>query len=266
MVEIIAGLLALLAGLGGTGGYWANQTARQLLLDQLDQAEVLEVRVESIPNTQILAGQADRVLIAARGLHRQPFPRVDVFELETDPIFVDLGSLTLNQPLQAAARIAIRVDDLNQALQDPEILAQFEDIEADLPFASRSEGEGSLFDLREPEVAFLPEQQVRLSAVLVEKTPAGEDLDQLEIEFISGIAVESGQTLRLVDPEFIVGSVPVPREIAGAFLGGLTEVLDLRVLAEQGITLRVLQLELNPEQLQVIAFVRIDRLPEALPD
>ncbi|NJM00057.1 MAG: DUF2993 domain-containing protein [Synechococcaceae cyanobacterium SM2_3_2] len=265
-MDILAGLLALWAGLGGTGGYLANQTARQLLLDQLDRAEVLEVRVESIPNTQLLAGQADRVLIAARGLYRQPFPRVDVFELETDPIFIDLGSLTLNQPLQAAARIVIRVDDLNQALQSPEVLAQFEDIEADLPFASGYEGQGSLFDLRDPVVAFLPNQQVRLSAVLVEKNLAGEDLDQLKIEFIGGIEVESGQTLRLVDPEFIVGSVPVPREIAGAFLGGLTEVLDLRELDQQGITLRVLQLELNPNQLQVIAFVRIDTLPEALSD
>ncbi len=263
-MEIIAGVLALLSGLGGAGGYWANQTARNLILEQLDRAEVLEVRLESTPNTQILAGQADRVLIAARGLYRQPFPRIDVFELETDPIFVDLGSLTLNQPLQAAARIAIRAEDLNRALQTPEVLAQFQNIRADLPFAARS-GEGSLFDLRDPEVAFLPAQRIRLSAVLVEKSATGEDLDRLEIEFTSGIRVDSGQILQLVDPEFTLGSVPVPREISGAFLGGLTEVFDLRELDQQGITVRVLQLAIEPEQVQVIAFVRLDAFPEALP-
>lgn len=261
-MELIAGLLALLSGLGGTGGYLGNQVARNLLLEQLDRAEVLEVRVESTPNTRILAGQADRILIAARGLHRSPFPRVDVFELETDPIFIDLGSLTLNQPLQAAARIVIRSEDLNRSLQSPEVLEQFQNIRADLPFGSS--GEGSLFDLRDPQVTFLPDNRIRFSANLVEKTEEGQDEEQLEIEFISGIAVESGQTLRLVNPEFILGSVPVPPEIAGAFLGGLGDVLDLRELDEQGITVRVLQLSLDPERLQVIAFVRIAALPDPL--
>jgi hypothetical protein len=101
--------------------------------------------------------------------------------------------------------------------------------------------------------------------VLVEKSAAGEDLDRLEIEFTSGIRVESGQTLQLVDPEFTLGAVPVPREISGAFLGGLTEVFDLRELDQQGITVWVLQLAIEPDRVQVIAFVRLDAFPEALP-
>jgi len=88
-MEILATLVALLAALGAGAGYWAEQAARQMLLTQLDKAEVLEVRIQSQPNYRLLNGQAERLLVAGRGLYRAPFPRLELLELETDPVAID---------------------------------------------------------------------------------------------------------------------------------------------------------------------------------
>ena len=262
-MDVVVSLLALIAGLGGGAGYLVDRTAQQLLLDQLDQAEVLEVRVESTPNYRLIQGEADRILVAGRGLHLDPYPRVEVLELETDPISIPPssfqgGSLQLEQPIQAAVRVVITELDLNTALQAPEILGQFQDIQADLPFAS-PQNAGAVVDLRDPAIEFMGNNRIQLSALLVERMPDGQE-DTVALVFSAELAVENSQRLRLVSPEFIVDSVRVPDEISGAFLGGLNEVLDLRELDEQGIVVRVLQFAVTPETLEVVGFVRVESL------
>ncbi len=262
-MDVIAILLALLSGAGNGVGLLVDQTAEQILRDQLDQADVLEVRVQSLPNYQLIQGRADRILVAGRGLARVPFPRIDVLELETDPIFLNPsalrgGPLEFDQPLQAAIRVVIREADLNTALQAAEVLEQFQDIEAELPFSSRPGSDSNVFDLRNPAADFLPDNRVQLSAQLVEKTEAGDELDALDIDFRARLEVEAGQTLRLESPEFLLGSVPVPREIANAFLGGLNDVFDLSELDEQGFVIRVLNFEVDDDTLEVIGFVRVE--------
>lgn len=262
MMESLAILVAVLAALGGGAGYVAAQSARQLLLNQLDRAEVLEVRIQSQPNYRLLNGQADRLLIAGRGLYRSPFPRIEILELETDalginPAFFQGAPLQLEQPLQAAVRIVVKAEDVNAALNSPEILRQFQNLQADLPFAG-SRTEPSRFDLRQPRIDFLDPDRIQLSAVLVEHN-GGQD-QSIEVAFKAGIRVEGGQTLKLVDPEFLVASVRVPDEIAQAFLGGLNEVFDLKELEKLGIQLRVLRLRVGSGQLEVIGFVRVETL------
>ncbi|MEN9204159.1 MAG: LmeA family phospholipid-binding protein, partial [Thermostichus sp. DG02_1_bins_55] len=165
--------------------------------------------------------------------------------------------LRLDRPLQAAVRIVVRAEDLNAALNSPEVLSQFQSIQADLPFAGRRE-EPSRFDLRQPRVDFLEPNRIRLSALLVERS--GETEQSIDVVFNAGIQVEGGQTLKLQEPEFVVASVRVPDEISQAFLGGLNEVFNLEELEELGILLRVLSLEVGSEQLQVIGFVRVETL------
>ncbi|MFS8856073.1 DUF2993 domain-containing protein [Synechococcus sp. H55.2] len=265
-MELLAILVGLLAGLGGGAGYLADQTARQLLLDQLDRAEVLEVRIQSRPNYRLLKGQADRLLIAGRGLYRAPFPRLELLELETDPVAIDPSffqgaPLRLARPLQAAVRVVVREEDLNAALNLPEVLRQFQDIQADLPFGGAGR-EARRFDLRQPRVEFLDPNRIQLSALLVERDGGTEQ--SVEVVFNAGIRVEEGRSLKLENPEFVIGSVRVPDEISAAFLGGLNRVFDLQELEEIGILLRVLSLEIEPDQLQVIGFVRVETLEKIM--
>ncbi|MEM9567301.1 MAG: DUF2993 domain-containing protein, partial [Cyanobacteria bacterium P01_E01_bin.34] len=125
-MEILAGLLALLAGLTGGAGFAIDRVARNELLEQLDEADVLEVRVQSAPNLKLAAGRIDRLLLAGRGLEIAPYPRIELLELETDPVNVgfDDGDLVLESPLRAALRFALTEDDLNASLQSPQVLEQ----------------------------------------------------------------------------------------------------------------------------------------------
>ncbi|GAB4212964.1 MAG: DUF2993 domain-containing protein [Synechococcales cyanobacterium] len=263
-MEWIAGLVAVVASLGGGVGYAVDQAALNFLRSQLDEADVLEVRVESQPNYRLLDGQIDRILVAGRGLQRDPFPRIEVLEVETDPVALNLGSLsggqvTLAQPLQAALRLSITSADLNAALSAPELLAQFQNIEADLPLLGSPDGQPQRFNLRDPEIVFLPDQRIQLSAQLIQLLPSGE-APAVEVTFTAGIEVDDGQALRLRQPEFTIGSVPVPQEIAGAFLGGLNEIINLADLESQGLLVRILQLNVTPDNLELVGFVRLESL------
>ncbi|MEO0853715.1 MAG: DUF2993 domain-containing protein [Cyanobacteria bacterium J06648_11] len=266
MLDVLAGLLAILAGLGGGAGYFVDRSARDLLVDQLDSVDTLEVRVQSQPNYQLLGGEIDRVLVAGRGLYIAPYPRIDLVEIETDRIDLNIASLTrgpvtFDSPLRAAARVSITEADLNASLRSPEILAEFQGLSADLPFGQTSD-EPQVLDLVEPKVDFLAGDRLVLSAQLVSRSPdatapSNAD-DSLDVTFTAGVVVERGQRLRLIEPEFELDEVPVPRELSDAFLGGLNEALDLSELVEQGIFARVLDFQITNERLEVVGFIQVD--------
>lgn len=266
MLDVLAGLLALLAGLGGGAGYFVDRSARDLLVDQLDSVDTLDVRVQSQPNYQLLGGDIDRVLVAGRGLYIAPYPRIDIVDIETDSIALDIESLTrgpvtFKSPLRAAARVSITEADLNASLRSPEILEQFQGLSADLPFGQTSD-EPQVLDLVEPEVDFLDGDRLEFSAQLVSRSlgsdapPNAEDI--LDVKFTAGVIVEQGQRLRLIEPEFELDAVPVPRELSDAFLGGLNEALDLNELEAQGIFARVLNFQISNNRLDVVGFIQID--------
>ncbi|MEO1132162.1 MAG: DUF2993 domain-containing protein [Cyanobacteria bacterium J06639_1] len=266
MLDVLAGLLAILAGLGGGAGYFVDRSARDLLVDQLDRVDTLEVRVQSRPNYQLLGGEIDRVLVAGRGLYIAPYPRIDIVEIETDPIDLDIESLTrgpvtFGSPLRAAARVSITEADLNASLRSPEILEQFQGLSADLPFGQTSD-EPQVLDLVDPEVDFAEGDRLELSAQLVSRSPESDappsPEDILDVRFTAGVVVERGQRLRLAEPEFELDDVPVPRELSDAFLGGLNEALDLGELEEQGIFARVLDFQITDERLEVVGFIQVN--------
>jgi len=261
-MEWIAGLVAVVASLGGGVGYVVDKAAQTFLRDQLDQAEVLEVRVESQPNYRLLEGKIDRILVAGRGLERDPFPRIALLEVETDPVAVNVASLSqgavqLSQPLQAALRIQITLADLNAALQSPALLSQFQNIEADIPLLGN--GQPQRINLRDPQIQFLPDQRIQLSAQLEQIMPSGV-APSVEVTFTAAVEIDQGQFVRLLQPEFTIGSVPVPSEISNAFLGGLNEVFNLADLETEGVLVRILKFSLSPEAVDLVGFVRLETL------
>ncbi|MEL7474973.1 MAG: DUF2993 domain-containing protein, partial [Cyanobacteria bacterium J06555_12] len=216
-MEILAGLLALLAGLTGGAGFAVDRVARNELLAQLDDADVLEVRVQSAPNLKLVAGRVDRVLLAGRGLEIEPYPRIELLELETDPVNVgfDDGALVLESPLRAALRFSITEDDLNASLQSPGVLEQFQDIEANLPVLGDRDGP-EVFDLENPVVELLGGDRLRLQArlVLQDESENPEEEQALDIDLVTSIVLEDGQRLLLVAPEMSLNDQPLPPEIA----------------------------------------------------
>ena len=262
-MEIIAGLLAILAGLGGGAGFLVDRLAKDALLDELDRAEVLEVRIQSAPNAKLIGGRIDRVLLAGRGLERSPYPRIHLLEVESDPVQVKLsdGSLELESPLTAALRFELTEADLNASLRSPDILESFQAIEANLPVFGDREGP-EVFDLENPAIQLLGQNRLRFEARLVlqseEETSSEEQA--LDIDFSSRVVVEESQRLLLQEPKMRLNNEEVPEEIADAFAGGINRALDVALLAELGIVVRLLDLEISEDVLSAVGWVQLESL------
>lgn len=115
-METLAIILTSLLGLGGGFGILVNQAVEGAIRQQVPRIEELAVRVDSSPNYQILQGKIDRVRLASRGVYFFPFLRVDVLELETDRVNINLGNnqVKLLEPLRAVVKVVLREEDINR--------------------------------------------------------------------------------------------------------------------------------------------------------
>ncbi len=256
-MEIIVGLLTSLFAILGTPGIVIDRVGADLIRQQVYKVDQLELRVESAPNYQILTGAVDRVRLAGRGVYPTEFLRIDVVDVETDPISIDpnalgSGKIVLRRPLQAAARVVLRAEDVNKALRSPAILQSFQKLRLDL-----GDGKVDEFDLVDPEVIFVSGNLLRLRMKLQPIDPKKQTLD---IEAETRLRLIGGAKIELQGISINLQGVKFPEEITNRFAQNLNNLLDLRQLEPRGITARVLQLDITDTNLQVVGFVRIDRL------
>lgn len=256
-MESIAVVLASLLGLVGTPGIVIDKLGADLLRQQVHRVEQLELRIESAPNYQILLGAVDRIRLASRGVYPTEFLRIDTLEVETDPISINpnalqSGKVILNRPLQAAARVVLRSEDINQALRSPQILKSFQGLEVDL-----GNGKTDKFDLIDPEVVFVSGNLLKLRMKL---KPADPTKEILAIEAEAKLNLIAGTRIQLERVSLNLQGVQFPEEILERFTENLNSILDLKQLETRNILARVLKLEITDTKLQVIGFVRIDRL------
>ena len=244
------------------------------LRSQVADVEALAVRIDNTPSYQALQGKIDRVRIATRGIEPIAGLQIAELELETDPLTFDIDKLQageeitnpqtiLKQPLQAAIRFVITETDINQALGSPEIKEQLQNLlDSVIPQSSSASFLG--FKIMEIRINFLANDR---SQIYVKLLPQVEDSDQqaeseanpIEVELESGFAVLGGRSLQILDPEGKLNGRKLSKKLLQGFAEGLSEdLLDLRQLQKQGITLRILQFEINENSMEVASFLRIE--------
>ena len=262
-MDLIASILTVVLGVGGTAGIVIDKTVTDLVRGNLAKAEQIEVRVDNVPNYQVLQGKVDRVRLAGRGLYPVAFLRIDAVDLESDPIDVDAdalrseGKLILRRPLQAAIRVRLRADDITAALRAPEVAKSFQGIKID--FSGRNAEDAETFDIVNPEVQFLPGNRVRLTAVLkAYPSPKQPNPQPIDVRAEADLQVRGGTQLEISNPKFSLDGAEFPEQITNSFTKGLNQLLDLRQLNDVGIQARVLQLELGENYLQVVGFARME--------
>ena len=259
-MEILTLLLSSLVGLISPTGLVVDKVAERTIRSQLVAVEQLQVRVDNAPSYQLLQGKADRLRIAARGLFPIEDLRLDSFELETDPIHVDRarlrrGKLKLEQPLGVGMRLALRPADLNRALRSPRVTARLRKLSTESIQDRDLRRQAQRYELVDPQVEFLENRRVRLQLTIQEpNNPA-----KLKILAESGLEVVAGRQIRLIQPAIQVNDESVPAEVMSAIADGVFERLDLRQLEADGITLRILQLQMTPQQANLAIFVQVAR-------
>lgn len=273
-MEIITYLLSAVFGLLSTAGFFVESIARNTIRSQFDRVEQLQVRVDNVPSYQLVQGKVERVRIAGRGLWLIPEARIAALELETDPVDVNIERLrqrgqmpnaALRQPLQAGVRLVLTEADINKALQTPRIKAVLQNLVTRYAGAFLNQG-SQRYTFVNPRVEFLANNRLRFQVELQQEGETQTDpanARKLPIILESGIAFVSGRRLQLIEPSASIDNNEIPSFLLGPLSQSLTEQFDLAQLEQSGITARLLQLKINPDQLEIAAFVRVLPSPSA---
>ncbi|WP_254565981.1 DUF2993 domain-containing protein [Oscillatoria sp. HE19RPO] len=262
-MEFFTLILTSLFTLVSPAGIALDTLAEQNIRDRLFAAEKLEVRIDNTPSYQLLNGKVDRLRIAGRGLSLIPGLRLDILEIETDPIDVNPRELGrgsgnrpvrgLQQPLQAAVRVAVTEADLNTALQSPELYNQMQTLALSLFDSPLIQQIANRYTLVDRQVTFLPNNRVRFQTKVQER--GYNDFLTLTVE--TGINVIEGQQLQLISPSVWVNDRPAPRRLVTGLLD-LTRRFNLQRLETRGVRSQVLQFNLTPAGAEIALFLAVN--------
>lgn len=264
-MEFLTILLSGLLVLASPIGLVADRVGERLIRSQFDRVEELEVRVDNPPSHQLLQGKVERIQIAGRGLWLRPDIRLDAIDIETDPIDIELPELQerlrqrdftfLEKPIQAGIRIALTEEDINRALRSPSVTNRLRQVASRL-IPGPTGAQINRYEIVNPQIQFLDNNRFRLQVNLSEQGSSGSGI-QINLAAESGLAIANGRKLELLNPRLELNGTPVPPVFVNLLTEGLNQRLDLQALEASGITARLLQLEVNPEQLEIAAFVRL---------
>ncbi|ESA34947.1 hypothetical protein N836_14395 [Leptolyngbya sp. Heron Island J] len=257
-MEFISILLSSLLFIGSPIGFGLDTIAENAIRSRLDGVEDVQVRVDNGSNLNLLKGKIDRLQVGVRGLYPVEGFRVAIADLETDPIDLDFSSLrrgnvVLDQPLNGALHIVITPEDLNQYLLSPEFTERLNNIQVNLGNAAQNR-EVSRYQFSNPNATFLPDNQLQLELDLAD--PNRDEV--LNIKAQTSFTIENGHRLILVNPQVSVNDSEAPEQLLDAFTENLGDRLSLRRLEDSGITTRILDASISPEQFDLVMWVSID--------
>ncbi|MEM1252433.1 MAG: DUF2993 domain-containing protein [Cyanobacteria bacterium P01_H01_bin.21] len=258
LMEFISILLSSLLFIGSPIGFGLDTLAENAIRSRLEGVEDIQVRVDNGSNLNLLKGKINRLQVGVRGMYPIDGFRVAIADLDTDPIDLDFsnlrrGKVVLDEPLNSALHIVITPEDLNQYLLSPEFTERLNNIEINLGNAAQSR-EISRYQFSNPKATFLPDNRLQLELDLSEPS-LGEGL---KIKAQTGFTIENGHRLVLVNPQVSVNDSEAPEQLLEAFTENLGDQLSLRRFEESGITTRILEASISPEQFDLVMWVSID--------
>ncbi|MBR8830745.1 MAG: hypothetical protein N5P05_000979 [Chroococcopsis gigantea SAG 12.99] len=262
---IVSSFLTLLA----PAGLIIDKVLGDVARSQLHKTEVLAVRVDNVPSYQIIDGKVDRIRIGARGIYPIANARIETFELETDPINIDLATLreknttisrALRRDASGAFRLVLKERDINTALQSADIKARLQKIVDGL--IPKQEGMAvQSYKLEKVQLQFLPDRrfnlQIQAQPFMAENVPT----DPLDLTLEVSVKVVNGRSIQLSDPEGKLNGRRLSTRLLKGFTDRFTEELDLQRLEKSGITARILQFRNDEDTLELAGFLRVAKTP-----
>lgn len=258
----LSSLLTIIAPVG----LILDTVVAERIRSQVADVEHLAVRIDNVPSHQVLAGKVERIRIASRGIYPISNLRIEAIELESDPIEINLERLqqggknalteSLRQPVQTAVRLEINEADINHALQSPEIKAKLQTLINQL--VPNQEEINTKFELLNISCQFLPKNRISTQIQLQQSNSDNREIRPLEIILEVGLNIVNGHSLELVEPSGSINGRKLSTRLLNGFAEGLNDKLDLRILEDKGILVRVLQWQIDQESVNLAAFIRVN--------
>jgi hypothetical protein len=258
-MEFLTILLSSFLGLIIPVGLVVDQTATNSIRSQFAKTGELQVRIDNLPTHQLIQGKVNRVRIAGRSLQlKRRDICIAVLELETDAIELDTRSLSkkrarFKQPLQMGLRLVFNETDINKLLQSPEFLALLSKLNI-VSINADHMGSRPVYNFQNLTVKFLTNSRLNLQ---VEIREVGKN-QGLHLTVETGINVIAGRQFQLVNPLIKVNQEAVPTQLIDAIVSNLNQRFDLANLETNGLTMRILQLNIKENTLELASFLRIE--------
>lgn len=259
---VIAGLLAILT----PTGLILEKVAEDNIRRQVKEVEQLSVRVDNSPSYQVALGKVDRIRLASRGVYPIADLRIDTVELESDRLDVDLEKLrgkntrilqSLREPAQVAVRVVIEEDDVNRALQSPEIKGKLQKLLNGL-LPDDSDISVPPFEILNAQFDIEDNNRFRFQAQLQQSPTADAPARTLELILEIDVKTIRGRQIQLSQPAGSLNGRKLSTRLLNGFVERFNGQLDLQPLERNGITARVLQLRGGDDRLDLAAFIRLE--------
>ena len=263
-MEFLSVLLSILLAVVSPAGFVADKVVSDAIRQRFQSVDQLQVRIDNTPSYQLAQGKVERVRIAGRGMRLTPEVRIAALEVETDPIDVDVRRLrrgglaqmrqALREPVQGMVRLVLTEEDINQALHSPEVASRLRNLGARLAGGAERQGV-ERYEVLNPRLELLENSRLRFRAEIQERG----DPERLAIVVESGVRIVSGRRIELAEPVVLVNGEPAPARLVKGLASGVSRRSDTGTLERYGITARLLQLNVTPDQLELAAFARVER-------
>ena len=272
-MEVLTIVLLSLLSVASSGGAIADAIAASRIRSQVISIEQHAVRIDNSPSYQIAQGKLQKLRIATRGVIIKPNLRIEALELETDRVDLNLDRLnldsidklreSLDRPFQGAIRLVVTQTDLNRALQSPEVLAQIQEVLNSF-VAGRSGSTNIAYQLRDLQLELLPFDRLRMKLKLnrassvfdSERDSQSQKTLMMVLEF--GLDVVNGKAIAIVEPQGTVNGRPMSSRLLNGFAVGIGDRLNLDFLLQDGILARILQLEIDEDELNLASFLKVE--------
>ncbi|YAI82457.1 MAG: LmeA family phospholipid-binding protein [cyanobacterium endosymbiont of Rhopalodia sterrenbergii] len=243
-------------------GLVVDKIVADTIRSQVNDVEELAVRIDNTPSYQSTQGRIDRVRIASRGIKPIEDFRIEVLELETDSIDVNINNIqtqnikgirqSLRNPLQGGLSLIIKEKDINRALESDKIREKLQKtINTIVP------EQVPKFRILTLRVEFKPKDRLGVKVKLQQLKRANEEYpsETIALNLEAGFKVKDGRLIQVLDPRGELNDKTLSQKFLSRF-----QQFDLAVLEGQGIITRLLKLKVDEESFALVSFIRLEPL------
>jgi hypothetical protein len=149
--------------------------------------------------------------------------------------------------------LVLSEDDINKFLQSPEFLELLSKLNI-VSVDAENMGSHPVYHFRNVQVKFVTNQRINLQ---VEIREAGKN-QGLKLIIETGVNAIAGRQFQLVNPVIKVNQEAVPTQLINAIVKNLNQRFDLTNLETNGLVVRILQLNIKNNNLEIASFFRIE--------
>jgi chaperone required for assembly of F1-ATPase len=149
--------------------------------------------------------------------------------------------------------LVLSEDDINKFLQSPEFLELLSKLNI-VSVDAENMGSHPVYHFRNVRVKFVTNQRINLQ---VEIREAGKN-QGLKLIIETGVNAIAGRQFQLVNPVIKVNQEAVPTQLINAIVKNLNQRFDLTNLETNGLVVRILQLNIKNNNLEIASFFRIE--------